>query len=191
MPEDEEGDPQQEFEELVGPHLDALFGFALRMTRDRDAAEDLLQETLLRAYRGLAGFTRGTHFKAWTFRIMSNSFISTKRRDRRRPSLCDIDAVDEPSEAAVAELEDAETDWDEVYARHVEDDVKQALDDLPDEFRAPLLLSSLGGLSYKEIADALEVPVGTVMSRLFRARQRLRRALRDFARERGILEGGG
>lgn len=176
-----------EFEELLRPHLDGLLGFALRMTRNRVDAEDLLQESIFRAFRSLSGFQRGTNFKAWMFRILTNTFISRKRSEKRAPLLLpDIEPVEDGGEAMTAELVDGETDWEQVYAHHVEDEVKQALDDLPPEFRAPLLLSSLGGLRYKEIAEALDVPIGTVMSRLFRARQRLRRALREYARERGI-----
>lgn len=185
-----------EFEELLQPHLDLLFGFALRLTRHRADAEDLLQDALYRGYRGLGGFERGTNFKAWMFRILTNAFISRRRSDARAPILMDIDAADDgdrPASEDVAtdvklgeELEDASTNWSKIYSEHVEDDVKRALDELPVEFRVPLLLSGLGGLRYQEIADVLRIPIGTVMSRLFRARQRLRRALRQYAVDRGI-----
>lgn len=188
-----------EFEELVLPHLDLLLGFALRLTRHRADAEDLLQDALYRAFRGLGGFERGTNFKAWMFRILTNAFISRRRTEARAPLLMDLDAAVDAGEerpgdgapdiALITELEDAATDWKRVYAEHVEDDVKRALDELPAEFRVPLLLSGLGGLRYQEIADVLNIPIGTVMSRLFRARQRLRRSLRDFALQRGISVG--
>lgn len=187
-----------EFEDLLRPHFDLLFGFALRLTRHRADAEDLLQDALYRGYRGLDGFERGTNFKAWMFRILTNAFISRRRSEARAPVLMDIDAADDgdrPVEevahdvALAEELEDASTDWGKIYAEHVEDDVKRALDDLPIEFRVPLLLSGLGGLRYQEIADVLRIPIGTVMSRLFRARQRLRRALRQYAVDRGIPVG--
>jgi RNA polymerase sigma-70 factor (ECF subfamily) len=183
---------------MVLPHLDLLLGFAMRLTRNRADAEDLLQDALYRGFRGLDGFERGTNFKAWMFRILTNAFISRRRADARAPLHLDIDAVGEgtPGDEAVGadealqtELEDAATDWKKVYAEHVEDDVKRALDELPAEFRVPLLLSGLGGLRYQEIADVLHIPIGTVMSRLFRARQRLRRALRDYAVGRGIVVG--
>jgi RNA polymerase sigma-70 factor (ECF subfamily) len=183
---------REEFEELVAPLFDLVFGFALRMTRNRADAEDLVQESLYRAFRGLAGFERGTNFKAWIFRIVTNTFISRKRSAARAPALLDIEGVAaaeaEPASSAALEDEliDASTDWRRVYAEHVEDDVKRAIDDLPEEFRIPLLLSGLGGLRYQEIADAIHVPIGTVMSRLFRARQRLKRALRVYAAGRGI-----
>lgn len=196
-----QGDVQRaEFEELVLPHLDLLLGFALRLTRHRADAEDLLQDALYRAFRGLGGFERGTNFKAWMFRILTNAFISRRRSEARAPLLMDIDAAADagheqsegdggPDVALITELEDAATDWKRVYAEHVEDDVKRALDELPAEFRVPLLLSGLGGLRYQEIADVLNIPIGTVMSRLFRARQRLRRSLRDYALQRGISVG--
>lgn len=188
---------REEFAELIQPHFDPLFGFALRMTRNRPDAEDLLQESIFRAYRSISGFQPGTNFKAWMFRILTNTFISRKRSEKRAPILMpELEAVDESAgaEGMAEELYDAETDWNAVYSHHVEDEVKAALDELPEEFRAPLLLSSLGGMRYKEIAGALDVPIGTVMSRLFRARQRLRRILRDYAQERGIqvlMEGKG
>lgn len=190
---------RREFEELLAPHLDLLFGYALRLTRQRADAEDLLQESLFRAFRGLDGFERGTNFKAWMFRIVTNAFISRRRTDARTPTVvgleAGVDAVSDATgpddapgaaEALADELRDASTDWTRVYAEQVEDDVKRALDELPAEFRVPLLLSGLAGLRYQEIADVLGVPIGTVMSRLFRARQRLRRGLRDYAAARGI-----
>lgn len=182
------GTDRAEFEELLAPHFDPLFGFALRMTKNRPDAEDLLQESIYRAYRSLARFQRGTNFKAWMFRIVTNTFISKKRSERRAPVLVAELEVRDPrdGEELTAELRDAATDWDRVYSEHVEDEVKHAVDELPEEFRAPLLLSSLGGLRYKEIAEVLHVPIGTVMSRLFRARQRLRRSLRRYAEDRGI-----
>ena len=179
-------DRRREFEELVSPHLDALHGYCLRLARNRPDADDLLQEGLYKSFRGLAGFERGTHFKAWVFRIVTNAWISRQRREQRRPLTLELDAVAEVADVAGEEVYDAETNWGAVYLEVVDDEVKRALDELPDEFRLPLLLSSLGGLRYKEVAAALDLPLGTVMSRLFRARQKLRRALRDYAADRGI-----
>ena len=183
---------REEFEELLGPHLDLLFGYALRLCRDRTRAEDLLQESIYRAWRGRAGFKRGTNFKAWMFRIVTNGFISSRRSEGRAPALIDLDSAGEPADAAAAveeELVRGSTDWARVYQETVEDDLKRAVDELPEEFRAPLLLSALGELRYKEIGELLRIPVGTVMSRLFRARQRLRESLRGFASARGIEVG--
>lgn len=182
---------REEFEELLDPHFDGLYGYALRLTRNRADADDLLQEAVFKAFRGLRGFQRGTNFKAWMFRIVTNAFISRRRREARAPQVVDLESVADPeagslSEGLEEELADADTDWSLVYREHVEDEVKQAIEELPVDFRLPLLLSSLGGLRYQEIADALQVPIGTVMSRLFRARQRLRRSLRDYALARGL-----
>ena len=174
------------FEELIDPLFDSLYGYALRMTGNRPDADDLLQESLYRAFRGFGGFRPGTNFKAWMFRIVTNTWISRTRALKRAPALvAELEEIDDPATALHEELVDAETDWEVVIADAVEDEVKHALGELPDDFRAPLLLSCLGGLRYKEIAGALDVPVGTVMSRLFRARQRLRRSLREYAAERG------
>ncbi len=176
-----------EFEELLNPHLDHLFGFGLRMTRHRPDAEDLLQESIFRAFRGFSGFRQGTNFKAWMFRIVTNTFISRKRSEKRAPLLMELDAASAPDVAIMAELEDAATDWRRVYSEHLDDELKRALDDLSEEFRAPLLLSSLGGLRYQEIAESLHLPIGTVMSRLFRARRALETELTQFAaRDYGI-----
>ncbi len=188
-------DRRAAFEELLRPHQGALWGFALRLTRNAADAEDLLQEGLYRAYRGLDGFEPGTHFKRWVFRIVTNAFLSRCRTQARAPRAVGLEGLGAPAPAPedlspAAALEDelasAATDWQALYAEAVDDEVKRALDDLPDELRATLLLSGLGGLRYQEIADVLEVPVGTVMSRLFRARQRLKRALHDYALARGL-----
>ena len=180
-----------EFEELLSPLLDALLGYSLRLTGNRPDAEDLLQESVFLAFRGFQGFRAGTNFKAWMFRIATNAFISSRRSAARAPLLSDeLECVAGPAEALNDELFDAETDWRAVLGEAIEDEVRAALEELPEEFRIPLLLSCQGDMRYKEVADTLGIPVGTVMSRLFRARQRLRRSLRDYAAARGIpLEG--
>lgn len=177
-----------EFEELLEPLLDSLLGYTLRLTGGkRPDAEDVLQESVYLAYRGFAGFQQGSNFKAWMFRIATNAFISSRRSAARAPLLCEeLEAVAEPSVALSDELYDADTDWRAVFGDALQDEVRGALDELPEEFRVPLLLSCLGDMRYKEIAATIGVPVGTVMSRLFRARQRLRRSLRDFAAARGL-----
>jgi RNA polymerase sigma-70 factor, ECF subfamily len=180
-----------DFEELLNPLLDALLGYSLRLTGNRPDAEDLLQESVFLAYRGFGSFRAGTNFKAWMFRIATNAFVSSRRSVARAPLLSEeLEGIAGPTEALSEELFDAQTDWRRVLGEAIEDEVRSALEDLSEEFRIPLLLSCLGDMRYKEIAETIGVPVGTVMSRLFRARQRLRRALRDYAAERGIaLEG--
>lgn len=181
-----------DFEALLEPLLDPLFGTALRLSRNRADAEDVLQETVMKAWRGFDGFQPGTNFKAWVFKILANTFVSRKRSEGRGPRVSDLDGQGEAALAALEVSPEAiasiaangsveegldSPDWERVYPRLVDDDLKRALDELPEEYRAPLLLSSLAGLSYKEIAGALEIPIGTVMSRLFRARERVRRSL--------------
>lgn len=176
-----------EFEELLAPLLDSLLGYALRLTGNRPDAEDLFQEAIFLAYRGFQSFRAGTNFKAWMFRIATNAFISSRRSAARAPLLSEeLECIPGPDQAVTEELYDAETDWRKVFGEAIEDEVRDAIEDLPEEFRVPLLLSCLGDMRYKEIAETLGVPVGTVMSRLFRARQRLRRTLRDYAAERGL-----
>ena len=175
----------REFETLIEPLLDTLFGTALRLTRSRADAEDVLQESVMKAWKSFDRFEKGTNFKAWVFTILTNTFISSKRSEKRSPRAASI-ADDGDVEGAPPEPAYVAADWDRVYPLLVDDDVKQALDDLPDEYRLPLLLSSMGELSYKEMAAVLGVPIGTIMSRLFRGRTRVREALRAYAERRGI-----
>lgn len=176
---------RSEFETLLEPLLDPLFATAMRLTRSRADAEDVLQESVMRAWQGFDRFRKDTNFKAWIFKILTNTFISSKRAEKSRPR-ASVAVEDGALPAPESEPAFEGIEWDRVYASLVDDDVKRALDDLPDEFRLPLLLSSMGELSYKEMAAALDVPIGTIMSRLFRGRARIRAALRGYAEERGI-----
>ena len=177
-------DTRLEFEGLLTPYMDGLFGYAIGLTRDRSEAEDVLQESIYRALRGFHGFDPGSNFKAWMFRIVTNTFISSRRRESSRPRLVDAEAVSQLAVEASDELPFESSKPTLAYEDVVEDEVKQALDNLPEEFRVPLLLSALQGLSYKEISRELAVPIGTVMSRLHRARQRLRTLLSGYAGNR-------
>jgi RNA polymerase sigma-70 factor (ECF subfamily) len=170
----------------VKPHLDALYRTALRMTGDSGLAEDLVQETMLKAYRGYGSFVRGSNFKAWLFTILTNATINDYRRRSRSPLVTDFAEV-EPEDAEPMPQFSAED-----VARlgdRLGDPAKRALDRLPPEHRLVFLMSTFEDLSYKEIAAILGVPIGTVMSRLFRARAVMRRELSDFARREGILQG--
>ena len=179
------------FERDVLPLLPSLYGAAMRLTRNPTDAEDLVQETYLRAFRGFAGFKEGTNLKAWLYRILTNSFINTYRKKQREPqTVAGPDDVDE---------------WylyDRLGGRHVEvsaenevldqipdADVKAALESLSDNFRMAVLLADVEGFSYKEIAEIMDVPIGTVMSRLHRGRKALEKALWDTAKERGLVDG--
>ena len=173
---------QAEFAERVKPHLDALYRTALRMTGESSAAEDLVQETFLKAYRGYARFEPGSNFKAWLFTILTNAYINDYRRRARTPVVTDFAEVEPEGETETPHFS---VDDVERLADRLGDAAKRALDRLPPEHRLVFLLSTFEDLSYKEISSALAVPIGTVMSRLFRARALLRRELADFARQEG------
>jgi RNA polymerase sigma-70 factor (ECF subfamily) len=181
---------RERFERDVLPLLDSLYGAALRMTRNPADAEDLLQDTYLRAYRGFAGFKEGTNLKAWLYRILTNSFINTYRKKQREPQM-----VEGPDDVEEWYLYDRlggrsveESAEDEVLDRMPDEDVKRALESLPENFRLPVLLADVEGFSYKEIAEIMDTPIGTVMSRLHRGRKALERALWETARERGLVD---
>jgi RNA polymerase sigma-70 factor, ECF subfamily len=179
------------FERDVLPLLPSLYGAALRMTRNAADAEDLVQETYLRAFRGFAGFQEGTNLKAWLYRILTNSFINTYRKKQREPQIVEgPDDIDEwylYDRLGGRNVEaSAET---EVLDRIPDADVKAALESIPENFRLPVLLADVEGFSYKEIAEIMDTPIGTVMSRLHRGRKALEKALWDTAKERGLIDG--
>ena len=182
---------QARFTELAMPYMDPLYSAALRMTRNPADAEDLVQETFLRAYRGFGGFKEGTNLKAWLYKILTNTFINTYRAKKRRPEETEFDDVEDFSlygrlgglEAANAER----TPETEVLEGMPDEVVKEALESLPEQFRMAVLLADVEGFSYKEIADIMDVPIGTVMSRLHRGRKQLQKRLWEFARDRGLL----
>jgi RNA polymerase sigma-70 factor (ECF subfamily) len=187
----DQADLRARFERDVLPMLPSLYGAALRMTRNPSDAEDLVQETYLRAFRGFGGFQEGTNLKAWLYRILTNSYINSYRKKQREPQI-----VESPDDA---------DDWflfDRLGSRNVEGsaeqevldripdaDVKAALESLPENFRMPVLLADVEGFSYKEIAEIMDTPIGTVMSRLHRGRKALEKALWQTAKERGLVDG--
>jgi len=176
-----------EFEELVRPHADALYRTALRMTGDAPAAEDLVQEAFLKAWKNLHRFERGTNFKAWIFTILTNAYINDYRRAARAPEVVtDFSEVEPegPVETPHLSAEDVARLGDRLG-----DAARKALEKVPDEFRLVFLLATLEDLSYREIAAMMGIPIGTVMSRLFRARTMLREELAEFARQEGFLRG--
>jgi RNA polymerase sigma-70 factor (ECF subfamily) len=181
------------FERDVMPLLNGLYSSALRMTRNPTDAEDLVQETVLRAYRGFAGFQEGTNLKAWLYRILTNSFINTYRKRQREPVTVEgPDDIDEwylyDRLGARSVEPSAES---EVLEQLPDEDVQRALESLPEGFRMAVLLADVQGFSYKEIAEMLDIPIGTVMSRLHRGRKALEKALWDTAVERGIVSEDG
>jgi RNA polymerase sigma-70 factor (ECF subfamily) len=178
----------ERFEREAVPLLSEMYGAALRLTRNPADAEDLLQETFLRAYRGFDSFREGTNLRAWLYRIMTNAFINVYRKRQREPQTISdseveewylYDRLGERGTEASAEATVLEALPDE--------DVQEALAGLPDQFRMAVLLADVEGFSYKEIAEILDVPIGTVMSRLHRGRRALERRLWDVMRERGLV----
>ena len=178
-----------EFEAEALRHLDALYRTALRMTRSEADAEDLVQETYIRAFRFRDQFTLGTNMKAWLFRILTNTFINTYRRKTAQPEVTDLEGIDEFSlYRRMADDRAASTSPDpeaELLNSVVDTEVTDALEELPEKFRTTVLLD-VEGFSSKEIAEMLGIPIGTVMSRLHRGRKFLQKRLYDLARERGI-----
>ena len=184
-----ETERHKEFEEEALVHLDLLYNTAVQMTRNVADAQDLVQETFVKAYRFFDKFKRGTNCKAWLFKIMKNNFINTFRKRAKEPAKVDFEDVEavleaKPEKEALPEGSALEQAFEEL----VEDDVKEALDQLPFEFRMVTILSDVQGLSYQEIANVMECPIGTVRSRLSRARRFLQGKLYDFARKRGIVK---
>ena len=181
---------QSTFEELTSPYMSALYAAALRMTRNPSDAEDLVQETYLRAYRVFGGFREGTNLKAWLYRILTNTFINQYRAKKRRPDQVDLDDVEDfyifrrlgGIEAADAERT-AET---EALEAMPDAEVKQALESIPEQFRMAVILADIEGFSYKEIAEILDIPIGTVMSRIHRGRRQLQKLLWDYATENNL-----
>ena len=171
-------------------HMPSLYTAALRMTRNPADAEDLVQETYLKAYRAFGSFTEGTNLKAWLYRILTNTYINSYRAKKRRPEESDIDDLENfYLYRRLGGLEGASAGRsaeDEVLDHFTETEVKEAIEALPEQFRMAVLLGDVEGFSYKEIAEILDVPIGTVMSRLHRGRKALQKALYEFGLERGL-----
>ncbi|HYV43581.1 MAG TPA: sigma-70 family RNA polymerase sigma factor [Myxococcaceae bacterium] len=180
---------KSEFEELALSHLDPLYSAALRLTKNERDAEDLVQDTCMRAYRFFDKFERGTNIKAWLFKILTNTFINRYRRKVKERSV--VEGVERESVHDQFVSRDA-TDFaanpeQYFFDRLLSDDVLRAIDALPIDFRLVVILADLQEFSYKEIAEILECPVGTVMSRLFRGRKLLQKTLREYAEGQGVL----
>lgn len=182
-------DLEARFEREALPYLDALYGGALRMTRNRADAEDLVQETFAKAFAAFDRFTEGTHLKAWLFRILTNTYISQYRRRQREPQRMGTDELDDwlmarTHDYATGRLRSAEA---EALDRLTDSVVVEAMAALPEERRIAVYLADVEGFSYREIAEIMDTPLGTVMSRLHRGRAQLRDLLADYAREQGLV----
>lgn len=176
--------PDGTFERDVLPHMDLLYRVALRLTGEAAAAEDLVQETVLKALRAWGQFRQGTNARGWLLTILRNTFINDYRRRRRTPVTVDLEVAE--SAALVHEHAGADPEG-EFFRVLVDDRIVAAIDALPEEFREVVTLSDIEGLGYAQIAETLDVPVGTVKSRLSRARRQLQATLLDYAIEAGIV----
>jgi RNA polymerase sigma-70 factor (ECF subfamily) len=183
---------QATFAEQAMPLMSSLYSGALRMTRNPADADDLVQETYLRAYRGFGGFQEGTNLKAWMYRILTNTYINAYRAKQRRPEESELDEVEDLYlYRRLGGLEAASlgrSAEDELMDTFSEAEVKQAIEDLPENFRMAVLLADVEGFSYKEIAEILDIPIGTVMSRLHRGRKALQKGLFEYAVDHGLAD---
>ena len=181
-----------DFEDTAMPFVDALYNTAYRMTRNSQDAEDLVQETYLKAYRYYDKFTEGTNLKAWLFRILKNTFINNYRKRQSQPLQSAFDDIEDAFENQIRlepgkQIPNPEED---ILKDVLDEDVQRALDELPEDYRMVVLLADLEGFSYQEISEILEVPPGTVMSRLYRARRRLEEQMLEYAHDHGYIRNG-
>ncbi|MGN6502903.1 MAG: sigma-70 family RNA polymerase sigma factor [Pseudolysinimonas sp.] len=178
------------FEEQAIPFMDQLYAAAMRMTRNPADAGDLVQETYAKAYAAFGQFEQGTNLKAWLYRILTNTFINSYRKNQRQPYQGAIDDLEDWQLGSAESLTQGRTTRSaeaEAIDHLPDSDVKEALQSIPEDFRLAVYLADVEGFAYQEIADIMKTPVGTVMSRLHRGRRLLRDLLAEYARERGII----
>ncbi len=182
---------RENFSADVMQYAPQLFSTAVRMTRNRADAEDLVQETYLKAWRAFDSYEQGTNLRAWLFRIMTNTYINKYNAKLRRPDETELDDVEElylfRRMGAFDQSKMSASAEDQMFELFTDDEVKSAIEDLPESFRLPVLLSDVEGFSYKEISEMLDVPIGTVMSRLHRGRKTMHKRLYQYAKDRGLV----
>jgi len=182
---------RDDFPEQAMQYAPQLYSAAMRLTRNSADAEDLVQDTYLRAWRSFSTFQEGTNLRAWLYRILTNSFINKYRAKQRRPDETGMDNIEDLYlYKRIGTLDSAlgsRSAEDTMFDMFTDDEVKAALEALPENFRIPVLLADVEGFAYKEIAEMLDIPVGTVMSRLHRGRKGMHKLLYDFASERGLI----
>lgn len=191
----EENNSRKEFEDIAMEHVDSLYSMAMRLVFNKEEAEDLVQETYLKAYRFFNTFQKGTNIKAWLFKILRNTFINKYRKTANSPGEIfyeDVESVNSnlayKQENDASELADTLESKCSELGNFMEDDVKHAIDSLPVEYKEAILLSDVEELSYNEIAEITNVPIGTVKSRLNRARKMLQKSLWEYAKDRGFIK---
>ena len=179
---------QTAFNDEIIPHLDSLYNFALRLTTDHSDAEDLVQDTIVKAFRFFDSYEKGTNAKAWLFRILKNSFINNYRKNLKKPQSVDYDEVSSYYESVRAERTDTSDLESIIYRNLMDDNFTSALAKLPEDFRTVVLLCDVDGFTYEEISNMLDVPIGTIRSRLHRGRNLLKTELYEYAKKRGFTD---
>ncbi|MBN1299934.1 MAG: sigma-70 family RNA polymerase sigma factor [Melioribacteraceae bacterium] len=177
----------RDFEELVIPHKEALHNFAFKMTKNQLDAEDLVQDTLLKAFRFFEKFEKGTNIKAWLFMIMKNTFINLYRKVSKQPAQVDYEDIQNFYDDVAPEDVKYEHTTDDAFSRMMPDEISDAISNLQEDYRTVIILSDIEGYTYEEIAEFIDRPVGTVRSRLHRARKMLYAKLHDYAADKGFV----
>ncbi|MGE5682532.1 MAG: sigma-70 family RNA polymerase sigma factor [Bacillota bacterium] len=177
-----------DFEREALPHMSALYNFALRMTGNPDDADDLVQETFLKAFRFFDKFEKGTNCKAWLFRILKNSYINDYRKQSKEPNKVDYDDIENFYENIKSSDVKSNHLVEDVFNNLLDDDISAAISSLPEDFRTVIILSDIEGFTYEEIADFVDCPIGTVRSRLHRARKMLYVRLNKYAQQKGYVK---
>jgi RNA polymerase sigma-70 factor (ECF subfamily) len=177
----------QEFQQEAVPHMDILYNYALRMTSNSDDAHDLVQETFLKAYRFWDKYEKGTNIKAWLFRILKNSYINRYRKETKEPDTVNYEDIQNFYHTIRYQSSDPNDLQEKIFGGLLEDDVARALESLPEDFRTVVILCDIEGLTYEEIAEFADCPIGTVRSRIHRGRKMLQVKLFDYAKKRGLI----